>query len=282
MTWEFPISILDKTPEMKTYDYETLFEKLKTELSKFGLTPNQSKVYLYLEKYGVSTATQVSKTLKVPRTETYHLLNTLQNKGIVSATFQHPTRFSALPVDKAIGVMINSEKERVKSLEHQEKNLISLWNTIPNFKINQDEIKDGKFQMLQGLNQMTGKINEMITTAKQTVQVLASEKDYMKFYHAGFLELLKDSKAEPQLISSSSKKTLYIFEGRLKEKIKRMPPKIKEDLCFIIKDDKELILFMKNPNKSSQNIIAMWTDSHSMLYTLRLLFSYIWSNSRYL
>ena len=275
-------SVLDSLPESKTYDYEMLFEKLKNELSKFGLTANQSKVYLFLEKYGSSTATQVSKTLKVPRTETYHLLTNLQNKGIVSATFQHPIKFSAISLDKAIGVLVNAEKERVKSLESQEKNLVELWSAIPNFRINQEDIKDGKFQMLQGVNQMTGKINDMISGSKQTVQILASEKDFMKFYHTGFLERIKDLKIEPQFISSSSKKTSYIFEGRLKDKVKRLPLKVKEELCFIIKDDDELLLFMKNPSESPQNIIAMWTDSYSMVYTLKLLFAYIWSNSRYL
>jgi len=275
-------SILDSVPESKAYDYEMLFEKLKNELSKFGLTANQSKVYLFLEKYGPSTATQVSKTLKVPRTETYHLLTNLQNKGIVSATFQHPIRFSALPIDKAIGVLINAEKERVKNLESQEKNLVKLWAAIPNFKVNQEDIKDGKFQMLQGVNQMTGKINDMISGAKQSIQILASEKDSMKFYHAGFLERINDTNTEAQIISSTSKKTSYIFEGRLKDKVKRLPLKVKEDLCFIIKDDDELLLFMKNPSESPQNIIAMWTDSFSMVYTLKLLFTYIWSNSRYL
>jgi HTH-type transcriptional regulator, sugar sensing transcriptional regulator len=275
-------SILDAAPESKTYDYEMLLEKLKNELSKFGLTSNQSKVYLFLEKYGPSTATQVSKTLKVPRTETYHLLTNLQNKGIVSATFQHPIRFSALSLDKAIGVLINAEKERVRNLESQEKNLVELWGTIPNFKVNQDDIKDGKFQMLQGVNQMTGKINDMVSSSKKSIQILASEKDFMKFYHAGFLEKIRDSNIEPQLISASSKKTAYIFEGRLKEKVKRLPLKVKEELCFIIKDDDQLLLFMKSPSESPQNIIAMWTDSFSMVYTLKLLFTYIWSNSRYL
>lgn len=275
-------SILDSVPASKAYDYEMLFEKLKNELSKFGLTANQSKVYLFLEKYGSSTATQVSKTLKVPRTETYHLLTNLQNKGIVSATFQHPIKFSALSIDKAIGVLINAEKERVKTLESQEASLVKLWSAIPNFKINQEDIKDGKFQMLQGVNQMTGKINDMISGAKKSVQILASEKDSMKFYHAGFLERIKDTNIEPQIISSTSKKTSYIFEGRLKDKVKRLPLKVKEDLCFIIKDDDELLLFMKNPSESPQNIIAMWTDSFSMVYTLKLLFTYIWSNSRYL
>ncbi len=274
-------SLLDPSIKSKSYDYETLLEKLKNELSKFGLTANQSKVYLFLEKYGPSTATQVSKTLKVPRTETYHLLTHLQNKGIVSATFQHPITFSALSLDKAIGVLINTEKERVKTLESQEKGLVDLWNTIPNFKIDQNDSKEGKFQMLQGINQMTGKINEMITNTKNELLILGSEKDFMKFYHSGFLELITNSKIEAKLISSSTKKTTYIFDEKLVNRVKKMPSKIRENLCFIIKDDNELLLFMKNVGESPQNVVAMWTDSTSMIYTMKLLFSYVWSNSRY-
>jgi sugar-specific transcriptional regulator TrmB len=275
------VAAFDAVSDTMPYDHEMLFDKIKNELSKFGLTQNQSKVFLYLEKYGSSTATQVSKALKVPRTETYHLLTNLQNKGIISATFQHPIKFSALPLDKAIGVLINAEKERVKNLENQEKSIVELWGALPSFKVNEEEMKDGKFQMLQGINQMSSKIKEMLTSSKETIQVLASEKDFMRFYHSGYLEWIADSKAEVQLVSSSSDKTAYIFEGRLRDKVKRMPLKIKEDLCFIIKDDKEAILFMKNSGEGTQ-IIAMWTDSYSMVYTLKLLFTYIWSNSKYL
>ncbi len=276
------ITSFDSLSNTMPYDHEMVFDRIKNELSKFGLTQNQSKVFLYLEKYGSSTATQVSKALKVPRTETYHLLTNLQNKGIVSATFQHPIKFTALPLDKAIGALINAEKERVRNLESQEKGLVELWDALPSFKINKEEIKDGRFQILQGVNQMTGKIKEMLINSKDTIQVLASEKDFMKFYHSGYLEWMADSRAEVQLVSSSSDKTSYIFEGELIDKVKRMPLKVKEDLCFIIKDDDQAILFMKNTGEASQNVLAMWTDSYSMVYTLKLLFTYIWSNSKYL
>ncbi|MEX0764929.1 MAG: helix-turn-helix domain-containing protein [Nitrosopumilaceae archaeon] len=53
-------------------------------------------------KHGHKTAPEICKALKLPRTEIYYLLTTLQNKGIVSATFQHPIRFSAIPLDKAL------------------------------------------------------------------------------------------------------------------------------------------------------------------------------------
>jgi sugar-specific transcriptional regulator TrmB len=275
------ISISEAMLNIQPNEQEVLYDKIKNELSKFGLTSNQSKVFLFLEKNGSSTATQVSNALKVPRTETYHLLTNLQNRGLVSASFQHPIKFIASPLDTAINILINTEKERVKNLENKERDIVALWKTLPHFGINKEEISDGKFQILQGLNQMSGKISEVVTNAKKSILMLATEKDLMKFYHAGLLELLKDSKVEVQLVSSSSSKTEYIFSDSLKNKVKRMPQKIKEDLCFIIKDDDEVILFIKKTNETSQNMLAMWTNSNSMTYTLKLLFGYIWSNSRY-
>ncbi len=91
-------SIFDSTPDSQMYEYKQSIEKVQTELLKYGLTSNQSNVFIYLGKYGAKTAPEVCKALKLPRTETYHLLSALQNKGIVSATFQHPIQFNAVPI----------------------------------------------------------------------------------------------------------------------------------------------------------------------------------------
>ncbi len=120
-------SVFDSTPDSQMYEYKLSVEKDQTELLKYGLTANQSKVFIYLGKYGAKTAPEVCKALKLPRTETYHLLSALQNKGIVSATFQHPIQFNAVPLNKAIWILVNSEKERVKSLEQLETGLSELW-----------------------------------------------------------------------------------------------------------------------------------------------------------
>ena len=276
---QIEMTAFDSTPDSGMYDYRMSLEKLKDELSKFGLTANQSKVYIYLGKYGSKTAPEACRALKIPRTETYHLLTTLQNKGIVSATFQHPIRFSALPLDKAVWVLVNAEKERVKTLEKQEKNIVELWNGIPDFQTGPVETKEDKFQMLQGVNQINSKIHEMITKPSEEILILGSEKDFLRFYHSDFLEPLNDSKSEVKILTSCSEKTYYIFDEADKTDIKLMPPDIKEDICFIIRDN-ELIFFMKNASQPSQQSMAMWTDSKAMVQSMRLLFNSTWSNSK--
>src|SRR5690242_20863803 len=76
------------------YEYTLQLERVKTELQKFGVSPNQAKVYIYLGKYGPKTAPEVFKALDLPRTETYYILNTLQNHGIITSALTSPDRKS--------------------------------------------------------------------------------------------------------------------------------------------------------------------------------------------
>ncbi len=276
---ETQISIFDSSSNSTMHEHRMSIDRLQDELSKFGLTSNQSKVYIFLGKYGSKTAPEVCKALKLPRTETYHLLTTLQNKGIVSATFQHPIKFSATPLNKAIWSLVNTEKERVNTLEKQEENIVELWNTIPEFNTIPEQ-KEEKFQMLQGTNQIHSKIKEMVKNTKNEFLVLGSEHDFLKFYHSDFFEPLDNSEVDLKLLTSSSEKAIYIFDDIDRSKVKKMPDNIREDLCFIAKDDKELIFFIKNASKSTQQITAMWTDSTSMIYSMKVLFSSIWSKSK--
>lgn len=274
------LSMFDSAADSRNHDYRVSIDRVKDELAKFGLTSNQCKVYIFLGKYGSKTAPEVSKALKLPRTETYHLLTTLQNKGIVSATFQHPIRFMALPLEKAVWVLVNAEKERVSTLEKQEKDLVELWNNIPDFHSEEPETKEDKFQMLQGTNQIHGKMKEMISCTTKEFLVLGSEKDFLKFYHSDFFAPLDNSEINLKLLTSSSDRTMYIFDDIDRSKVRRLSNEIKDSLCFIEKDDEELLFFLKNANHEAAHVTAMWTDSRTMIHSMKLLFNQIWVKSK--
>lgn len=275
---ETQITIFDTANDSTLSEHRLTLDKLKEDLAKFGLTTNQAKVYIFLGKYGSKTAPEVCKSLKLPRTETYHLLTTLQNKGIVSATFQHPIRFTALPLEKAVWVLVNAEKERVNSLQQQEKSITELWNAIPVFTTT-PESKENKFQMLQGNNQVNSKIREMVNTVESEILVLGSEKDYLKFYHADFFEPLSKSDTKYKILASVSDRSMYIFDEVDRNQVRKVPSDIQENLCFISKDDSELLFFIKNASQSA-DVTAIWTDSESMVYSMKTLFSSIWAKSK--
>jgi len=151
-------------------------------------------VYIHLGKHGSKTAPEISKVLKVPRTETYQILKILQNKGIVTATFEKPSRFEAMPFEETMVVLVNNEKERVKDLETEQTKLVDLWKSIPATSMRTEAEKQNRFQMLQGKSPIFGKLKNMIEMAQNEIIVLGSEKDHMKFYHSDFYEFIKKSK----------------------------------------------------------------------------------------
>jgi sugar-specific transcriptional regulator TrmB len=243
------------------------------------MTPNQAKVYLFLSKIGVKTASEVSKSLNIPRTETYHLLSTLQQKGIIFSIFGKPTKFNAVGIEKSLEILINNEKNRISELDTGKTNIVRLWNTIPNYVENKNEDQNNKFQSLQGRNSILVKLEQMIKESKENILVLGTEMDFKKFYFTEFAELLNKTKSNLKILIDQSQDMPHIFEDIESKKIKKIDDKNREEFCFIIKDDSEVIFFISNNNV--KEMLAVWTDSKTFVITLRSLFSLLWKKSHH-
>jgi len=270
--------IIANTMQLGTFPVDkTNYEEIRDALVSFGLTPNQSKVFFYLGKIGAKTASDIAKAVNVPRSETYHLLTALQNKGIVEASFQHPIQFTALPIKKAVNLLISTETERLNKLKKSGPMLEEIWEKIPGATSNEEEEGEEKFKVLQGGNQVNSKIFDMILNAKNECRILGSEKDFMKFYHANFLDALEENNVDYKLLTSISKKSKYIFEDIDKSKVRSLCSTVKENLCFLIKDDDEVLFFIKNEGNNKE-MRAIWTNSETIIYSKALLFNNMWTN----
>jgi len=256
------------------------FEKIKNELLKFQLTSNQINVFFYLGKFGPKTAIEISKNLHIPRTEAYHILTSLQQKGVILASFEHPIRFSALPIQKAISILLNTESERLNLLKQAEPVLMELWKKVPTISENLDDVQEEQFQVLRGGNQINTKIIDMISNTKKEFLILGCEKDLLKFYHANFLDALENQSIDYKILSSTNEKSLYIFDDVDKSKVKRLCSTIHENLCFLIKDNNEVLFFIKNESNNNREVTAMWTNSNTIIYSKLLLFKNTWSKSK--
>ena len=86
-------------------------------LSDFGLSKNQSKVYLYLIKFGSTTAAKLSESLDIPRTETYAILKTLQTKRCIKTKNEKPLKFNSIPFEDFLEHVISLKKNEIQKLE---------------------------------------------------------------------------------------------------------------------------------------------------------------------
>ena len=258
--------------------YEGLVNSVILKLAKFGLTRNQSMVYMYLAKHGSNAASIVSSTLKLPRTETYQILHILEKKGVISIVFDHPIRYSAVSFDTALKVLLNSEKERISELENLKKELIDTWEQIPYIFSDKNNADEDRMQMLKGQNNIMAKIKKMSSDTKKELQIIGSEIDHLRLYRSDFFSSLNNSKVDLKLLTSCSKNTMYIFDELYQTQIRRLPQQAGKNLCFILKDDSEAILFIKNDVKA-KDLLAFWTDTSSIISSLKQLFNLLWSQS---
>jgi sugar-specific transcriptional regulator TrmB len=99
-------------------------------LASYGLKPIDLQVYLFLSKKGLCKGIDICRELKIAKQKIYPSLKRLREKGIVDASYQRPTYFSALPFEKVVENLIRSKKDEAKDAKLQKQELLSAWRSL--------------------------------------------------------------------------------------------------------------------------------------------------------
>lgn len=271
------VTLFDSDSGTTLTKYKLSLEKIQNELSKFGLRPTQVKVFIFLGKYGSKSAPEIAKALELPRTETYHLVNSLQKLGLVSALLTHPTKYSALEIKEAIGTLVKQEQLRIDSLSEKQNDLAKLWEQIPFFALETDQSKHEKMQLLEGSNPIINKIKNMIGNSTEDFRIYCTIQDASRFYFSDIFDLINESPSELRMILTPSE-NLPDYLTKKNSKNVRVIPKNTTNKCFIINDSKEVLLFLRNASHPSKRLFACWSDSESIVDVLLSLFELSWEN----
>ena len=269
------ISLFDSESDTAMYKHKLTLEKIKNELINFGLTKSQAKVFIYLGKYGSKTASEIAKALQLPRTETYHLVNSLQNIGLVVAELNHPTKYNALEMKEAISTLVNQEQERIDNLANKEESISAMWKEIPFFVVETDESKSEKMQLLHGTGPITNKIKEMISSSSEDFRIYGSVSDLLRMYHSDVFDWIENSSTNLKLIVSPVNKKSEFLSEINSDKIKAIPSNA-DNKCFIVNDKKEVLIFMRNATHPSRQTFAWWSDSETLVDMMDSLFELSW------
>ncbi|MEX0862477.1 TrmB family transcriptional regulator [Nitrosopumilus sp.] len=272
---EANISVFDNDSDTQLFRHKITLDKIKTELVNFGLTANQSKVFIYLGKYGSKSAAEISKALQLPRTETYHLVNSLQSLGLVVAELSHPTKYTAMDMKLAIETLILQQQSKINMLADKEESLSKMWKEIPFFAVDTDESKSEKMQLLHGVNSISIKIQEMITSCNDEFKIFASMSDVNRFYYSDIFDTIEQSTSELKLIISPIENSPE-FLSEIDPKKIRTVSSDSNNKCFIINDKKEVLIFMRNANHPTRQIFAWWSDSETLVEMMSSLFDLSW------
>lgn len=269
------INLFDNESDTAMYRHKLTLEKIKNELISFGLTKSQAKVFIYLGKYGSKTASEIAKALQLPRTETYHLVNSLQNIGMVIAELSHPTKYTAMNMREAVATLVKQEQERIDILANKEESISEMWKEIPFFAVETDESKSEKMQLLHGTGPITNKIKDMVGTSSEEIKIYGTVSDLIRMYHSEVFDWIETAPSNLKMVVSPLNKTPEFLSEMNSDSIRAIPSD-SENKCFIVNDKKEVLIFMRNATHPTRQVFAWWSDSETLVDMMSSLFELSW------
>lgn len=132
-------------------------------LRDFGLTENESKVYIFLAKKGIIKAGEVSANLKMHKAQVYRILKTLQSKGLVESTLEFPMRFTVVPFQKVLDLLIKAKKEEASFLESKKEDMLAYWKSIG---VESPTFVPERFVVIQGRSNIYSRLLQLIEETK--------------------------------------------------------------------------------------------------------------------
>ncbi len=274
----------EKTDSVKFIKRDRGFSKqlttIEETLARFGLLKNEIKVYLHLARVGEKKAGEIAESISLHRTETYRILRDLEKKGILFSVFEKPLKFTAVPLDKAIDLLVDAQKMKIKLLEKEKANVVELWLSMPQIKI--EKAKKELFQMLEGEQQVILKAEELLERTEKEFQIFAPSDYLSQLYYSDFTDKLKKhyEKLDITLLTENSPKSSFFLDQLLLPKSQTRMVEAQSLPCFMISDRKELLIaFHENDNVSEDGdkkkfkTAAIWTNYSAFIWTLQMLFS---------
>lgn len=100
------------------------------DLTAYGITLNQARVYLYLVAEGISSAKPISESLGIHRVDVYRSLRELEGMGLLRTYLDTPKRFGALSPRNAIPVLLKRQEQTLVAFRRESKDLIARLNQL--------------------------------------------------------------------------------------------------------------------------------------------------------
>ena len=152
-------------------------------LSAFGLTHNQARVYIAIAKLGMASVSQASKVSKVRREDVYRMLPKLEKMGLIEKILGKPTKIRAIPVEEALSVLIECEREiankRVSTLMTKKDEFLKHYKRLRIKKIPEE----AHFAIISQREGIMSKELTMVKKAKSSINIIVSRDKFIQFFH---------------------------------------------------------------------------------------------------
>jgi sugar-specific transcriptional regulator TrmB len=266
-------------------------ERVVKTLVSFGLTQQDSQVYLFLSKKGLQKGRDLTSGLKITKQQLYRSLKTLQSRGIVNATLERPARFNAVPLEKVFDLFLRARIEETQRLQQDRNEILSDWQSIA---IQGNNNSPPKFNVIEGRSSIYPKIQQMIQETRNRLSAVVSVKSLVQANQFGLFDVASDhplkSKIQFRFLTELSEqndnamKTLLTqmtnarinFEGRKPDSRLALFPRM------VIRDEEEILFFITpktNTSMVEQGDVCLWTNCKPLVQAFIGVFEELWRNA---
>ncbi len=266
-------------------------ENIKTILRDFGLTETEGEVYLFLSSHHALKGTEIARQLQKDKAQIYHILKSLQTKGLVESTLEAPIRFTPVPFETVVESIIRAKKDEAARIESIKQELFDYWKTTRKGK---PEPPLEKFMVIEGSSKIYLRILDMISKTKHklsavsTVQAL-QRADRFGVFDAVFQHPLK-SQVQFRFLTELSEQNVQLMKALLKNEpmaevnFKSRNPDFGLHLSphMVIQDEEELLLFITPRTDElslSKTEICLWTNCKTLVQSFCAVFEDFWGNA---
>ncbi len=234
-------------------------------LKEFGLTSNESRVYLAALELGQTTVQELGKKAKVKRTTVYTTIDGLKQKGLISQTKQgKKTLFIAESPDN----LVMASEKRYKELKKALPELKSIYNLSPT---------KPKLRFLEGRDGYLSVYENILKEKPEEFLAIASYADFVNHvddvYEANWTEQrikkgiklrwLDFETKETKLLQTQGKKTL--------REIRFLPKGYPFTSTMFLYNDKVIIMSGKQ-----KEFLAVVTENNEFYQMFKQLFEILW------
>ena len=258
-------------------EHISALKSIDQALSRFKLSKNEVRVYLYLARFGAHKAQSVAEALGVHRTEAYKILRRLENQGLISRVMERPMKFVAVPFETVLNNLIEERRQRIYKMEQQKTELLKIWKSLPEPE-NVQKTKE-TFQVLEGKRHISVRLNELLSSCNETFDMVASDNNLIWLYNTPFLEelnkLATKKSIKVRLLTNYSPTSSYVLDQIELGDSDFAYLKKYEMPGYFIKDGEEMILLMSN---DQSNLYGMWTNYETIVDSYKILFELLWNS----
>jgi len=242
-------------------------DRVRKALENLGLTSYEIKAYCSLLAHGPMSATEVSKTSKVPYTKIYDVLNSLEAKGWIEVEHTRPSKFyPKSPLVALETIRLRMENERKINEE------IILEELLPIYE--KREIKEKpEIWIVRGEHNILSKINEVFNGCeKELLLAIPSGLDKVGKFLSPIMEQLKRKGIKICMLISDK-----AGEALLKLCKSWGEVRVRSEMFGggIIGDAKQVILLLGGSPR-----LAIWSDHPSLAHLAKDYFQYLWQDSK--